>query len=131
MAKNFNYKKLKAVSDSQKQRVSDMRSGGSGSLRSSIFSRIDETVTDDMVDMFLDNFAPQNKVEVDGGDYDDSGKKQVIWYKTQIPDKVQVGNVEALLAKVDYDKDKHIFTALYRPKNGKWGQSKKTGKRFK
>ena len=130
MAKNLNYKKARAIKDSQK-RVSDMRSGGSGSLRSSLFSRTDETVTDEMVEMFYDNFADQNKVEVDGGDYDDKGKKQVIWYKTQIPDKVQVGTAEALLAKVDYDKEKHIFTALYRPKNGKWGQSKKTGKKFK
>ena len=132
MAKNLNYRKSRAIKDSQRQqRVEDMRSGGSGSLRSSLFSRTDETVTDEMVEMFYDNFADQNKVEVDGGDYDDKGKKQVIWYKTQIPDKVQVGTVEALLAKVDYDKEKHIFTALYRPKNGKWGQSKKTGKKFK
>lgn len=130
MAKNLNYKKARAIKDSQK-RIEDMRSGGSGSLRSSLFSRTDETVTQDMVDEFYVNFDDLRKEEIDGGDYDEKGKKQVIWYKTQIPDKVQVGSVEALLAKVDYDKEKHIFTALYRPKNGKWGQAKKTGKKFK
>lgn len=130
MAKNLNYKKARAIKDSQK-RVNDMRSGGSGSLRSSLFSRTDETVTQDMVDEFYVNFDDLRKEEIDGGDYDEKGKKQVIWYKTEIPDKVQVGSVEALLAAVDYDKEYHIFKALYRPKNGKWGQSKKTGKRFK
>lgn len=127
MAKNLNYKKARAIKDSQRQqRVEDMRSGGSGSLRSSIFNRTDEALTQETIDTFYDNFADLNKTDIKGGNLSGSnGKKKVIMYYTQIPDKVPLGNgVDALLAKVDYDKDKKVFKALYRPKNGKWGQAK-------
>ena len=122
----------KRVSDSNIERVEDfIRSGGSGSLRSSIFNRTDEVVTDEIVDEFYDNFADltKGKIDVDGGDLDNDGKKQVCWYTIELPDKVPVGSIEALLAKVDYDKNERRFTAYYRPKNGKWGQGKKTGRK--
>lgn len=125
---------LKQITTRQKladsrQRVEDMRSGGSGNLRSSIFNRTDEVVTKAIVDEFFNNFADEAKEDVDGGDLDNDGKKQVCWYTITLPDKVPVGKVEALLAKVDYDKNERRFTAYYRPKNGKWGQGSKTGKK--
>lgn len=129
MAKNFNYKKLKAVSDSRKQRVSDMRSGGSGSLRSSLFNRTDEAITEDDIKTFKQNFGDTADFQIDGGEWKDTGK-QVMQVTLTIPDKVSINHVEALLAKVDYDKNKKEFTALYRPKNGKWSQAQGTGRKL-
>ena len=129
MAKNFNYKKLMAVKDSRTQRVNDMRSGGSGSLRSSLFSRQDEAVTEEIVEEFYDSFAGLAKEDVDGGDLAKNDKKQVCWYTIKLPDRVPVGNVDAYLAKVDYDKNERQFVAYYRPKNGKWSQAKSTGRK--
>lgn len=120
----------KKLADSR-QRVEDMRSGGSGNLRSSIFNRTDEVITEAIVEEFYDSFAELTNptIDVDGGDLDDDGKKQVCWYTIKLPDKVPVGKVEALLAKVDYDKNERRFTAYYRPKNGRWGQGDKTGRK--
>lgn len=127
---------LKQITTRQKladsrQRVEDMRSGGSGNLRSSIFNRTDEVITEAIVEEFYDSFAELTNptIDVDGGDLDNDGKKQVCWYTIVLPDKVPVGKVEALLAKVDYDKNERRFTAYYRPKNGKWGQGSKTGRK--
>ena len=126
MAKNLNYKKARAIKDSQK-RVEDMRSGGSGSLRSSIFNRQDEALTKEAIAEFKDSFwSNGGKCDIIGGNLAGSnGKKHVCCAYLQIPDKVPMGGgVDALLSKVDYDKNKKIFKAYYRPKNGKWGQSK-------
>jgi hypothetical protein len=114
------------LADAKQQRVEDfIRSGGSGSLRSSIFNRQDEALTKETIETFYDNFADLQKADVKGGNLEGSnGKKKVIVFYTQIPDKVPLGNgVDALLAKVDYDRSKKIFKAMYRPKNGKWGQA--------
>ncbi len=136
MAKNFNYKKLKAVSDSRKQRVSDMRSGGSGSLRSSLFNRTDEALPDETIEAFRKEFwnivDGNGYLKVGGGNLKGgNGKKHVCGVKLTLPDKVGIGgNVDALLAKVDYDKNTRTFVAYYRPKNGKWGQSKNVDEEF-
>ena len=113
------------------KRIEDfMRSGGSGSMRNSLFSRKDETVTEDMVKTFQANLEQAGwKADVEGGDWGDN--KQVIQIWMELPDKVPVGKVDALLSKVDYDKGERRFYALYRPKNGKWGQAEGTGKQLK
>lgn len=127
----MNLKKMTRMSDSRR-RVEDMRSGGSGSLRSSIFNRSDEVITDEMVEEFYDNFADLYEEDIDGGPLEGSdGKKQVMKFFVEIPDVVPVGSVEARLAKVNYNKEKHLFEALYRPKNGRWGQGKSTGRSIK
>lgn len=132
MAKNLNYKKARAIKDSQK-RIEDMRSGGSGSLRSSLFNRSDEALPQETIDLFEKNFWESGgECKVGGGDLKGSnGKKRVCGITLKIPDKVPLGNnVEALLAKVDYDKNEKIFKAYYRPKNGKWGQVQSVNKEF-
>ena len=133
MAKNLNLKKLVAIKDSKKRRVEDMRSGGSGSLRSSIFNRTDEALTEEAIKDFEKSFWENGgKCEVSGGNLKGSnGKKKVCGITLQIPDKVPMGGgVDALLAKVDYDKNTLTFKAYYRPKNGKWGQAKSVSKEF-
>lgn len=120
------------LADAKQQRVEDfIRSGGEGNLRHSLFGRTDEVVTEEIVNEFYDSFAKlTNKtIDVDGGDLGDDASKQVCWYTIVLPDKVPVGSIDALLAKVDYDKNERRFTAYYRPKNGKWGQGKKTGRK--
>lgn len=108
------------------QRIEDfMRSGGSGSMRNSLFGRKDEAVTDEIVKEFDKNFNYDMAIE--GGKWKDTNK-EVIQFYVEIPDIVPVGSIEARLAKVDYNKDTHTFWALYRPKNGKWSQAKSTGK---
>lgn len=122
----------KKVQDTNKERVEDfMRSGGSGSLRSSLFNRTDEVITNEMVETFTEQFKEGMEMDVKGGESEDYKGKQVMMFYVEIPDSVPVGKVEALLAKVDYDKEKHIFKALYRPKNGKWGQAQATGEKIK
>lgn len=107
-----------------RRRVEDFtRSGGSGSLRSSLFNRQDEVITDEMVDAFTKQFKEDMEMDVDGGQWEDTGK-EVMQFSVTIPDVVTVGKVEARLAKVDYNKNTKTFWALYRPKNGKWGQAK-------
>lgn len=69
MAKNFNYKKLKAIKDSR--RVNDMRSGGSGSLRSSLFNRTDEAITEDDIKTFKQNFGETADFKIDNGEEDE------------------------------------------------------------
>lgn len=117
----------KKISDSQRRRVQDkeLRSGGSGSLRSSIFNRTDEALTKEAIQNFSDVFVKEMDMDVKGGNLKGTnGKKKVCKFYVTIPDKVPMGGgVDALLAKVDYDKDSHTFTAYYRPKNGKWGQA--------
>lgn len=123
MAKNLNLKKLKAIKDSK--RIEDMRSGGSGSLRSSIFNRTDEALPDETIKEFEQKFWAQGgECKIGGGDLKGSnGKKRVCGVTLKIPEKVTLNNnVDALLAKVDYDKNNKIFKAYYRPKNGRWGQ---------
>ena len=115
---------LKQISTNKRiedaQRVEDfLRSGGSGSLRSSLFNRQDEALTDDIEKVFINNFKKQRKEGLEGGAI---GNKQVMQFYVTIPDKVSIGNTDALLAKVNYNKDSKTFSALYRPKNGKWGQ---------
>lgn len=117
----------KKISDSQMKRVQDktLRSGGSGSLRSSIFNRTDEALTKEAIKQFSDVFVKEMDMDVTGGNLQGTnGKKKVCKFYVTIPDKVPMGNkVDALLAKVDYDKNNHTFTAYYRPKNGRWGQA--------
>lgn len=117
----------KKISDSQRKRVQDKRlsSGGSGSMRSSIFNRTDEALTKETIQKFYDGFVKVMKTDIKGGNLKGTnGKKKVCKFYVTIPDKVSLGgNVDALLAKVDYDKNEHTFTAYYRPKNGKWGQA--------
>lgn len=131
MAKNLNLKELKAIKDSK--RIEDMRSGGSGSLRSSIFNRQDEALPPETIKEFEQKFWAQGgKIDVGGGDLKGSdGKKHVCGVVLKIPEKVTLNNnVDALLAKVDYDKNNKIFKAYYRPKNGRWGQVKNAGTEF-
>lgn len=121
--KNLNYKKLKAIKDSK--RIEDMRSGGSGSLRSSIFNRSDEALPQETIDKFEEQFWKSGgECKVGGGNLPGSnGKKRVCGISLKIPEKVTLdNNVDALLAKVDYDKNTKTFKAYYRPNNGKWGQ---------
>lgn len=121
----------RCMSDSQ--RVADMRSGGSGSLRSSLFGRKDEVVTQEMEDDFReqveDMILDYDIWDINATEYKG---KQVMEFYVQFPDKVSMGGgkVDALLAKVDYNKDTRTFTALYRPKDGKWGQANATGKKI-
>lgn len=114
-------KEFKRIEDSQ--RVQDMKSGGSGSLRSSLFNRTDEVITDEMVTEFQKQFDYQ--WGIDGGEWEKNPKKQVMQFFIQIPKEVALGEVKALLADVNYNKDNQTFEALYRPKDGKWGQAKK------
>lgn len=134
MAKNLNIKKLTAIRDSRK-RVEDMRSGGSGSLRSSLFNRQDEALTQDTIDTFEKNIwnAVENGqlLKIGGGKLPKDNKKNVCGVVLNLPDKVNIGGgVDALLADVSYDKSKRTFKAYYRPKNGKWGQSKNVDNEF-
>jgi len=117
----MNLKKIstnKRIEDAQ--RIEDfLRSGGSGSLRSSLFNRQDEALTDEIQKVFTNSFKKAKKEGLEGGAI---GNKQVMQFYVTIPDKVSIGNTDALLAKVNYNKDTKTFNALYRPKNGKWGQ---------
>ena len=120
------------LADAKQQRVEDfMRSGGSGSLRSSLFGRKDEVVTEEMEKEFKnileDAFLDEKIWGVNGTEYNN---KQVMEYWVKFPDSVTIGKVDALLAKVDYNRNEHVFTALYRPKDGKWGQANATGKKL-
>ena len=111
------------ITDSK--RIEDMRSGGSGSLRSSIFNRQDEALTKETIALFKKKFAAMKPLTIEGGNLEGTdGKKHVCGCKLKLPDKVSIGGgVDALLAKVDYDKNTRTFKAYYRPKNGKWGQA--------
>jgi hypothetical protein len=120
------------LADAKQQRVEDfMRSGGSGNLRTSLFGRKDEVVTTEMEKEFketiIDALLDEEIWGVNGQEYKN---KQVMEFYVKFPDAVTVGKVDALLAKVDYNKETHVFTALYRPKDGKWGQAVATGKKL-
>lgn len=136
MAKNLNYKKARAIKDSQEQRIYDMRSGGKGSLRSSLFNRQDEALTKETIKKFKDEFwdmiLDEKVVKVGGGNMPGSnGKKHVCGVIITLPEKVQIGNIEALLTnKLDYDKGTHTLKAYYRPENGKWGQAENVNEDF-
>ncbi len=114
-------KEFKRLEDSR--RVQDMKSGGAGSLRSSIFNRTDEAITDEIVKEFESKF--DYEWGIDGGEWEKNPKKQVMQFFIQIPKEVELGQVKALLADVNYNKENQTFEALYRPKDGKWGQAKK------